>query len=128
MFALQTAIDWGALIQPVLETLLQLLLPVVLGLVGVWVKRLSDKVKAELSSEQLAFLTAIAQQLVVAAEQSGLIGAIEDAGEAKKQMVLAQLQQIADEKGIKINVEALSAIIEAAVVAEFGFSFKEEPA
>jgi len=126
MLLAESIVNWGELLQPTLETLLQIMLPIVLGFVATWLKAMIDKAKAELSESQLAFLTAFAEQLVLAAEQSGLIGAIEDVGEAKKAMVLAALQKAANDKGIKLDVEALSAIIEAAVVEAFGFSRPEE--
>lgn len=125
MFLTQFVMDWSDLVQPLLETVLSIMLPIVLGFVAVWLKGLLAKVKAEMSESQLAFITVLAGQLVLAAEQSGLTGAIEDIGEAKKAMVIAALQTAADERGIKISVELLSAIIEAAVVDAFGLSKSE---
>jgi hypothetical protein len=126
MFLTQFVMDWSDLVQPLLETVLAVMLPIVLGFVAVWLKGLLAKVKAEMSESQLAFVTALAGQLVLAAEQSGLTGAITNVGEEKKAMVLAALQQAATDNGIKINVELLSAIIEAAVVDAFGLSNKSE--
>lgn len=125
MFLTQFVMDWSDLVQPLLETVLSIMLPIVLGFVAVWLKGLLAKVKAEMSESQLAFITVLAGQLVLAAEQSGLTGAIENIGEAKKAMVIAALQTAADERGIKISVELLSAIIEAAVVDAFGLSKSE---
>lgn len=125
MFLTQFVMDWSDLVQPLLETVLSIMLPIVLGFVAVWLKGLLAKVKAEMSESQLAFITVLAGQLVLAAEQSGLTGAIKNIGEAKKAMVIAALQTAADERGIKISVELLSAIIEAAVVDAFGLSKSE---
>lgn len=125
MFLAQYVMNWSDLVQPLLETVLSLLLPIVLGFVAVWLKNLVAKIKAEMSESQLAFITALAGQLVLAAEQSGLTGVITNVGEEKKAMVMAALQAAADEKGIKINVELLSAIVEAAVVDAFGLSKSE---
>jgi len=126
MFLTQMVMGWSDLVQPLLETVLSIMLPIVLGFVAVWLKGLLAKIKAEMSESQLAFITALAGQLVLAAEQSGLTGAITNVGEEKKAMVLAALQQAANDNGIKINVELLSAIIEAAVVDAFGLSNKSE--
>ena len=125
MFLTQIVMDWSDLVQPLLETVLSIMLPIVLGFVAVWLKGLLAKVKAEMSESQLAFITALAGQLVIAAEQSGLTGVIINVGEEKKAMVMAALQAAADERGIRINVELLSAIVEAAVVDAFGLSKSE---
>lgn len=125
MFLTQIVMDWSDLVQPLLETVLSVMLPIVLGFVAVWLKGLLAKVRAEMSESQLAFVTALAGQLVVAAEQSGLTGAITNVGAEKKAMVMAALQAVADERGIRISVEILSAIVEAAVVDAFGLSKSE---
>ena len=125
MFLTQFVMDWSDLVQPLLETVLSVMLPIVLGFVAVWLKGLLAKVRAEMSESQLAFITALAGQLVLAAEQSGLTGAITNIGAEKKAMVMAALQQAANDNGIRINVELLSAIVEAAVVDAFGLSKSE---
>jgi len=125
MFLTQMVMGWSDLVQPLLETVLSIMLPIVLGFVAVWLKGLLAKIKAEMSESQLAFITVLAGQLVLAAEQSGLTGVITNIGEEKKAMVIAALQQAADDNGIKISVELLSAIIEAAVVDAFGLSKSE---
>jgi len=125
MFLTQMVMDWSDLVQPLLETVLTIMLPIVLGFVAVWLKNLIARIKSEMSESQLAFITVLAGQLVLAAEQSGLTGVITNIGEEKKAMVIAALQQAADDNGIKISVELLSAIIEAAVVDAFGLSKSE---
>ena len=119
--------EWNEFVQPILEMLLQALLPVVIGFVAAWEKAMISKAKAELEASQFAFLIDLADVLVVAAEQSGLTGELKNVGAEKKAYVLAALEAAAAAKGIKIDAEALSAIIEAAVVAAFGFS-EEAPA
>lgn len=122
MFSFLQAVDWGDLIQPALATIIQVLLPVVLGYLVLWFNRATAKLKAEISNEQLAVLESLAAQFVLAAEQSGLTNTIEDLGEAKKAMVIDLLQEAAKSRGIKVNVDELSALIEAAVVEAFGLS------
>lgn len=114
------------LLQPFLETALEILLPVVLGALAIWIRSLIAKAKAEIANRNLDWLLVLAGQFVAAAEQAGIIGEIENLGEAKKQMVVDMLQAAADARGIKIDADALSAIIEAAVVDAFGFSNEEE--
>jgi hypothetical protein len=115
-------IEWGTLLQPILVTLIQILLPVILGALALWLKELIAGARAKLSTEQLAFMESLASQLVLAAEQSGLTGAISDLGAEKKQWVIDQLQAVADAKHIKLDMDQLSALVEAAVVAAFGLS------
>jgi len=110
------------LVQPLLEMLLELLLPIVLGAAVLWIRQMIARAKGEIDERNLNWLLVLARQFVIAAEQSGLIGELENAGEAKKQMVVELLQAAADARGIKLDAEALSAIIEAAVVDALGFS------
>jgi hypothetical protein len=124
---LAQAVDWGDLIQPLLETVLNIVLPIVLSAAALWIKQLISKAKAEIEEANLSWLLVLAQQLVVAAEQAGVTGMIEDIGEEKKAMVIGLLQKAADERGIKVDVEVISAIIEAAVVDAFGLSEPESP-
>lgn len=122
MVFMQSAINWVDLLQPILQVLLQVLLPVVLSAIAVWVKQLISKAKAEIEDANLQWLLALAQQFVLAAEQAGVVGQIEDLGEEKKKMVIELLQKAADSRGLKLDVSVLSAIVEAAVVSAFGFS------
>lgn len=114
------------LLQPFLETMLEILLPVVLGFLAVWIRNLIAKAKAEVAARDLEWLLVLAGQFVAAAEQAGIIGELENVGEAKKQMVVDMLQAAADQRGIRIDADALSALIEAAVVEHFGFANEEE--
>lgn len=117
---------FGDLLQPILEALLTILVPAVLGLLAAWLKALRDKIYQEMDARGLSYLRDFAIVLVKAAEQAGFIGEIRDVGEAKKSMVIALLQAEADRVGIKIDVDKLSAIVEAAVVEVFGFSGPSE--
>lgn len=114
------------LLQPFLETVLTILLPVVLGALAIWIRQLIAKARGEIDDRNLNWLLVLAGQFVAAAEQAGIIGEIENLGEAKKQMVVDMLQAAADARGIRIDADVLSALIEAAVVAAFGFSNEEE--
>lgn len=118
-------VEWSDLVQPILETVLSIVLPIALSALALWVKQLITKAKAEIAEANLGWLLILAEQFVVAAEQAGVTGMIEDIGSEKKAMVLGLLQKAADERGVKVDVDVLSAIIEAAVVEAFGLS---EPA
>lgn len=112
-------LEIGSLIQTVLVIIIQVLLPVALGYVVMWLKAKVEEVKARIPAEQLEFATVLAQQLVMAAEQSGLSGQIAAEGKAKKEWVIARLQLALEEKGIKMDVKYLSDLIEGEVYRVF---------
>jgi hypothetical protein len=114
------------LLQPFLEIVLAIFLPVVLGFLAVLIRSWIAKAKAEIEARNLDWLLVLAGQFVAAAEQAGITGELENLGEAKKQMVVDMLQAAADQRGIRIDADALSALIEAAVVDAFGFSKDDE--
>ena len=80
---------------------------------------------AELNLKQLDFINALAAQFVLAAEQSGLTGDLENVGKAKKAYVMDLLQGELDIRGIKISIAALSAIVESAVATGLGLHSPE---
>ena len=121
----QVLLDWSDLLQPILEMILQIVLPVALSALALLIKQWIAKAKAEIEEANLGWLLTLASQFVVAAEQAGVTGMIEDLGEEKKALVIELLQKAADERGIKVDVDVLSAIIEAAVVDAFGLSSRE---
>ncbi len=116
------------LLQPFLVTVIEILAPVVLGALAIWINSLIAQAKAEVAARNLDWLLVLAGQFVAAAEQAGIVGELENIGEAKKQMVVEMLQAAADARGIRIDAATLSALIEAAVVDAFGFSNEEEAA
>lgn len=118
----------GELLQPALEVALTVLLPALLGLAAVWLNKLRENLDREIEQRGLQAVRALAFDLVRAAEQAGLTGQIQDIGEEKKAMVLDILQKEADRLQVDVDVEALSAIIESAVVEVFGFSEPVEEA
>jgi 16S rRNA C1402 N4-methylase RsmH len=119
--------DFSGFIQAALEILITTLLPIILGSVAAYVgfhfKRLID---LRLSAEQLAYAQELIKRLVMAAEQAGLIGMIEDFGEAKKQMVVSMADKKLREQGIALDFEVLEALIEGVVYEVFHDEEKEE--
>ncbi|MCK4820972.1 phage holin [bacterium] len=107
--------EWGTILQQILEMAITILLPVILGFVVVWLRGQIQVQKSKLNGEQLAMAEAFVSSFVFAAEQSGLSEQISTAGEAKKAWVLAQVQTALDAKGISIDIEIISGLIEAAV-------------
>ena len=123
--------DFGPIIQAALVTIIQVLLPVALGFLVAYINHKIKEVKSQVSATNLAFATNLVRELVRAAEQSGLTGALEKASQAKKQYVLDQAQKALEAHGITIDVDLLDALIEAAVNDAFGkidFGLDEVPA
>lgn len=109
----------NAVLQSLLITVIQVLVPIALAYVIAWSKKQYELARAKIPAEQLAFIEALVKQLVVAAEQNGLTGALANEGEVKKQWVMARLQESLDKAGLKVDVYALSDLIEAQVYEAF---------
>lgn len=107
--------EWGTILQSIIEMTIGILLPVILGFVVVWLRGQIQVQKSKLGADQLAMAEAFVTSFVFAAEQSGLSEQISVAGEAKKSWVMAQVQAALDAKGISVDVEVISGLIEAAV-------------
>lgn len=107
--------DWSSIIQTALEMAIQILLPVALGFVVIFIKQQISAIKSKLDQENLAIAGSFVKAFVLAAEQSGLTGKLNNVGEEKKAWVLAQLDAALNVRGIDLDFEVLSALIEAAV-------------
>lgn len=108
-------------LQVFLETLVRLLLPVLLtAAVGYFVQQWK-LVSARIPAEQLAFASELVRQLVLAAEQSGLSGAIENEAKAKKEWVLQRAEAELASRGIKLDLHQISTLVEAAVLESLNF-------
>ena len=107
--------DWSSTIQTGLEMAIQILLPVALGFVVIFIKQQISAIKSKLDQENLATAEAFVKAFVLAAEQSSLTGKLNNVGEEKKAWVLAQLDAALNLRGIDLDFEVLSALIEAAV-------------
>jgi hypothetical protein len=114
------------LIQTLLMTLIQVMVPVLLGFLVALSKTIIDQAKSRMSQEQLAFASDLARQLVLAAEQNGLTGAIKDEAAAKKEWVILRLESELAKRGVKLDIHVLSDLIEAAVHETFKLP-KAEP-
>lgn len=112
------------LLQLVLETTVQVLLPVLLGAAVVLVKEAVAKIRASIRKDQLETAEALIRRLVAAAEQNGLTGAIAKEGAAKKQWVLDQAEVYLAKQGIYLDLDAIDALIEGIVYDELGWDKK----
>lgn len=81
-------------------------------------------IAANKNSRELETLAGIAKVAVLAAEQSGLSGLIED----KKNYAIRVAEQMLEERGIKIDLDTLTAAIEAAVLNELNYPLVQNTA
>jgi len=110
--------DVGQVLQLVLQVAISVLLPVFLGYAIVAMRTWWGKIKAQIPAEQYAFASSLVSQLVLAAEQSGLAGIIANEAEVKKQWVIDRAEAELAKLGIKMDLNTISDMIEAAVKAE----------
>lgn len=111
--------------QSFLSLILQAVLPVAASIITatlvVLAKRFLVKLNAELGASQYQLLGDIVRTAVLYAEQSGLTGAIENAGEEKKREAMNYVVRNLDQYGLShINADEISRLIEAAVADTFG--------
>ncbi len=112
--------DTGKLIEMTLTIIIQVLLPVALVVAVKWINSKVVESKAVIRNHNLEFAVTLVQQLVAAAEQNGLTGALKKAGAEKKSYVIAQATAELARHGINMDLETLDALIEAEVNHAFG--------
>jgi LL-H family phage holin len=110
----------STLLQVLIETIITVVLPVVLVRLVIWINTQIVATKSKISKEELLLIETLIKQFVRAAEQSGLTGQLKAAGAEKKAFVLALLHAELEERGIKLNLEVIDAMVEAAVNDAFG--------
>jgi hypothetical protein len=100
----------------VLMSLAPILATIVAGAIVAAVKGFLRKLNAELGASQHQLLLDIVRTAVLYAEQSGLTGVIEKAGEEKKREAINFTVRQLDKYGLShVNVDEISRLIEAAV-------------
>lgn len=105
-------------LQTIVITIIQVMAPIIAGLVIRLFLLQISKIKASLTSEEYEFASKLAKQLVLAAEQNGLKDQFLAEGSAKKEYVLSHMEALLKSKGIKLNIRMISDIVEAAVFDE----------
>jgi hypothetical protein len=108
-------------LQIFLQTIIQILLPILLTAAVGYLFRQYQIVTARIPAEQLELARQIVRSLVLAAEQTGLVGAIKNEGEAKKEWVLQRAEEYLLSKGVKLDLHLLSDLIEAEVLESLNF-------
>jgi len=121
--------ETNALLQTLLQTIIIVFVPVLGTLATIALQRLSSQIKGKVGEQNYSLAENLAYQFVLAAEQSGLSGAIKDEAAVKKEWAMSQLDGALRAKGIKLDLPVLSALIEAKVHETFKLDiFSEEPA
>lgn len=100
------------------QALLVVALPVLIAAAAFWLKQKGDEIKSKLSKDQLAALESIGSIAVRAAEQAGLTKQIAG-GAAKKEYALEVAQNYLKSIGVKIDLSAVTNVIEAEVLKQF---------
>jgi len=105
--------------QAILITLIQVLVPILMGIALAWLrprlKMLDAKIAAEMGQAQWEFTKSLVAQFVAAAEQQGLVDQALATGKQKKEWVIARLQSYSSVNGVTIDWAAVSEALEGAV-------------
>jgi len=105
--------------QAILITLIQVLVPILMGIALAWLrprlKMLDAKIAAEMGQTQWEFTKSLVAQFVAAAEQQGLVDQALATGKQKKEWVIARLQSYSSVNGVTIDWAAVSEALEGAV-------------
>lgn len=92
------------------------LVPVFISFLVLLARKAKQFLEARLTEKQLSTIETLSIIAVRAAEQSGLIGLIENTAHAKKQYAVSFMQRALEVRGItKIDVDEISDWIEAAI-------------
>lgn len=109
-------LEFQSFLNLVLMSLAPILATIVAGAIVAAVKGFLRKLNAELGASQHQLLLDIVRTAVLYAEQSGLTGVIESAGEEKKREAINFTVRQLDKYGLShVNVDEISRLIEAAV-------------
>lgn len=107
------------ILQLLLETVIKVLLPVALSYLVVFINAKIKEAKASTYAADIATAAALIYQLVLAAEQNGLIEAIKNEGVEKKKYVLDLAEKELAKHNISLDLDVIDALIEAAVHQAF---------
>jgi LL-H family phage holin len=102
------------IINDLLNALIVGLVPVAIGALGYLARAVINYLKARLDTEQFAMLEALARTAVRSVEQTLKT----EEGAAKRIAAMALVRSEALKRGIRLNEDAISAAVEAAVYQE----------
>ena len=99
--------------------LLVLAIPILVAALFQWFRHKNDELRSRLTAQQQQWIDAGVGIAVRAAEQMGLSGQIAGGGQGKKAFAIKTAQEYLDRLGVKIDVNALTTLIEAEVRQQF---------
>jgi len=109
-----------SILQFVLVTSIQVILPVILTAIVIpLIQAGSNYLKSKLGEGNLAIAIELTRQFVLAAEQNGLKDEVMGLAANKKAYVLHRLEAELAKKGVHLDIELLSDLIEAQVHEAF---------
>lgn len=112
--------DIGELIQVILETVLAIALPILIGYAVMWLRAKQKEIMAGLTTEQRYMLENAVDMAVRAAKQSGLAGYIKNEGRIKKRFAIDAAERYLRSMGLGgLDLDVLSDMIEAEVYRQF---------
>lgn len=112
----------GTFVQMILEALVAVLVPIAIGYVIVAINAGITWLRSKASDSQWAVVEQAVTYAIFAAEQSGLRVEAQNKGQLKKAEALRVAQVFLDARGIKIDVNRLSALIESQVAEQLNWS------
>jgi uncharacterized membrane protein len=101
--------------QKFLEAVLPVLFTAITGLVIAWITKVVNQIKSNINDDAEWVIQQAVTAAVLAAEQQGLVNDVMD----KKSYAVDVATEWLAQKGIKIDLDRLSVLIEAAVMQEF---------
>lgn len=114
-------IDWAA-VNAVLANIVTALVIAVLGVLAEYGRRKLAQVKAQMGADEYDFVAAVVRAAVMAAEQTALYEGWVNAAKQKKELAISYAQSTLDQYGIRVDVTALEAQIEASVLEELNLN------
>ena len=108
-------------VELLLEEAISVLVPILLVVVATWVGHLIGRVRQQMGEARWAAIANAVKFAVYAAEQSGLAGHIENVGVAKKQLAIQVAERFLHERGVTLDLERLSDLIEAELAVSVNF-------
>ncbi len=117
-FLAQPVTQGDMLLQTFLQILLTILTPILLAGLGALGRQAYKQLMLSKYAKQFTIAQDLIWTFVLAAEQYGLTKQLTDVGIAKKKWVLDRAEVALADRGIHLDLDMLSDIIEAAVLAE----------
>lgn len=109
----------NAFLSALASLLLVLAIPVLVAALFQWFRHKNDELRSRLTAQQQQWIDAGVSVAVRAAEQMGLSGQVQGGGQGKKAFAIKTAQEYLDRLGVKIDVNALTSLIEAEVRQQF---------